>query len=89
MQDRKLNGAWCCSAVWFHILGSEKVGRTGAEGQRLEEAKLINKSLTMLGMVINALTDKRVWKNIYIKVLALSKRGPWLQCNCIPGCFKR
>mmetsp|Transcript_13805 Transcript_13805/g.6852 ORF Transcript_13805/g.6852 Transcript_13805/m.6852 type:complete len:106 (-) Transcript_13805:889-1206(-) len=39
------------------LAGSEKVGKTGAEGKRLEEAKNINKSLTMLGMVINALTD--------------------------------
>ena len=39
------------------LAGSEKVGKTGATGQTLEEAKKINKSLTALGMVINALTD--------------------------------
>ncbi|CAG9323807.1 unnamed protein product [Blepharisma stoltei] len=39
------------------LAGSEKVGKTGAVGKRLEEAKTINKSLTMLGQVINALTD--------------------------------
>lgn len=39
------------------LAGSEKVGKTGAKGQRLEEAKLINKSLFTLGMVINALTS--------------------------------
>ena len=39
------------------LAGSEKVGKTGAEGRRLEEAKNINKSLTMLGNVITALTD--------------------------------
>ena len=39
------------------LAGSEKVGKTGAAGQRLEEAKNINKSLTALGLVINALTD--------------------------------
>ncbi|KNE58285.1 hypothetical protein AMAG_05094 [Allomyces macrogynus ATCC 38327] len=39
------------------LAGSEKVGKTGASGQTLEEAKMINKSLTALGMVINALTD--------------------------------
>jgi kinesin family protein 5 len=39
------------------LAGSEKVGKTGAEGKRLEEAKNINKSLTMLGNVITALTD--------------------------------
>ncbi|KAK0974256.1 hypothetical protein LTS01_014229 [Friedmanniomyces endolithicus] len=32
-------------------------GKTGASGQTLEEAKKINKSLSALGMVINALSD--------------------------------
>eukprot|EP00667_Euglena_gracilis_P003186 EG_transcript_3194 len=41
------------------LAGSERAGKTRAEGQQLEEAKLINKSLSTLGMVINALTDKR------------------------------
>ena len=40
------------------LAGSEKVGKTGASGQTLEEAKKINKSLSALGMVINALTEK-------------------------------
>jgi kinesin family protein 5 len=39
------------------LAGSEKVGKTGAEGSVLEEAKTINKSLSALGNVINALTD--------------------------------
>ncbi|GAA5977159.1 hypothetical protein JCM5350_003241 [Sporobolomyces pararoseus] len=39
------------------LAGSEKIGKTGATGQTLEEAKKINKSLSALGMVINALTD--------------------------------
>jgi kinesin family member 5 len=42
------------------LAGSEKVGKTGASGQTLEEAKKINKSLSALGMVINALTDNKV-----------------------------
>ncbi|RKP16476.1 P-loop containing nucleoside triphosphate hydrolase protein, partial [Rozella allomycis CSF55] len=42
------------------LAGSEKVGKTGASGQTLEEAKKINKSLTALGMVINALTDPKI-----------------------------
>ncbi|KIK57805.1 hypothetical protein GYMLUDRAFT_747992 [Collybiopsis luxurians FD-317 M1] len=42
------------------LAGSEKVGKTGASGQTLEEAKKINKSLSALGMVINALTDPKV-----------------------------
>ena len=40
------------------LAGSEKISKTGAVGQTLEEAKGINKSLTALGMVINALTEK-------------------------------
>ncbi|KAL0483681.1 kinesin heavy chain [Acrasis kona] len=39
------------------LAGSEKVKKTGAAGTRLEEAKTINKSLSCLGNVINALTD--------------------------------
>lgn len=39
------------------LAGSEKISKTGATGVRLEEAKNINKSLTTLGMVINALCD--------------------------------
>ncbi|CAI6327206.1 unnamed protein product [Periconia digitata] len=42
------------------LAGSEKVGKTGASGQTLEEAKKINKSLSALGMVINALTDSKI-----------------------------
>ena len=40
------------------LAGSEKISKTGAEGQTLEEAKKINQSLTTLGKVIKALTDK-------------------------------
>eukprot|EP00760_Papus_ankaliazontas_P010862 PhM_4_TR14544/c0_g1_i1/m.95658/K10396/KIF5; kinesin family member 5 len=39
------------------LAGSEKVGKTRVEGKQLEEAKLINKSLTTLGIVINTLTE--------------------------------
>lgn len=39
------------------LAGSEKVAKTGASGQTLDEAKTINKSLTTLGQVITALTD--------------------------------
>ena len=40
------------------LAGSEKIAKTNVTGQQLEEAKNINKSLTSLGLVINALTDK-------------------------------
>eukprot|EP01052_Picozoa_sp_SAG31_P042439 SAG31_NODE_6736_length_1905_cov_1.909745_1_plen_303_part_10 len=39
------------------LAGSEKVGKTGAKGQTLEEAKMINKSLSALGQVIKSLAD--------------------------------
>eukprot|EP01012_Entosiphon_sulcatum_P032615 TRINITY_DN4145_c0_g1_i1.p1 TRINITY_DN4145_c0_g1~~TRINITY_DN4145_c0_g1_i1.p1 ORF type:complete len:754 (+),score=146.21 TRINITY_DN4145_c0_g1_i1:324-2585(+) len=39
------------------LAGSEKVRQTGATGQRLEESKKINWSLSALGKVISALTD--------------------------------
>lgn len=41
------------------LAGSEMVRKTNASGQQLQEAKTINKSLSALGAVINALTDKR------------------------------
>jgi kinesin family member 5 len=51
------------------LAGSEKVEKTGAEGRVLDEAKTINKSLSALGNVINALTtgeEKRIlfWKEL-------------------------
>ena len=36
------------------LAGSEKLGKSGATGQRLEEAKGINKSLSTLGNCIKA-----------------------------------
>ncbi|XP_042476910.1 kinesin-like protein KIN-1 isoform X2 [Macadamia integrifolia] len=43
--------------VLVDLAGSEKIEKTGAEGKVLEEAKTINKSLSALGNVINALTS--------------------------------
>ncbi|CAI2377981.1 unnamed protein product [Moneuplotes crassus] len=41
------------------LAGSEKVAKTNVKGTQLDEAKGINKSLSTLGKVINALTDKK------------------------------
>jgi len=45
--------------VLVDLAGSEMVRKTHAAGQQLEEAKTINKSLSALGQVINALTDDK------------------------------
>lgn len=42
------------------LAGSEKVSKSGAEGSTLDEAKNINKSLSTLGTVINALVEGNV-----------------------------
>lgn len=42
------------------LAGSECVGKTNVSGQQLKEAQMINKSLSALGNVINALTEKSV-----------------------------
>jgi Kinesin motor domain len=39
------------------LAGSERADRTGAEGQTFDEGKQINKSLSVLGNVVNALTQ--------------------------------
>merc|ERR1719419_1820085 len=41
------------------LAGSEKTRKTQAQGQRLEEAKNINQSLSTLGQVINALSTNK------------------------------
>ncbi len=41
------------------LAGSERVRLSGATGQRLEESKQINRSLSALGNVISALTDTK------------------------------
>ena len=55
----KMGKLYCCD-----LAGSEKTEKTEATGQTLEEAKMINKSLSALGNVINALTETK--KNAFI-----------------------
>jgi kinesin family member 11 len=40
------------------LVGSENIGRSGAENKRAREAGMINQSLLTLGRVINALVDR-------------------------------
>lgn len=51
-----LNRSKTGKLVLVDLAGSEKVEKSGAEGRNLDEAKTINKSLSALGNVINALT---------------------------------
>jgi Kinesin motor domain len=44
--------------VCFVAVGSERATKAGEIGDRLSEAQSINKSLTMLGLVISTLADK-------------------------------
>ena len=46
------------------LAGSERTRVTGATGKQLQESKKINKSLSALGNVINALTDPKERKHI-------------------------
>ncbi|MCJ1296884.1 hypothetical protein MMC34_008452 [Xylographa carneopallida] len=59
-QTDKLTGSKKGSKLTLtDLAGSEKVQKTGAEGERLNEARSINKSLSALGNVINALSSKQ------------------------------
>ncbi|KAJ7978021.1 Kinesin-like protein [Quillaja saponaria] len=52
-KDRRVKSG---KLILVDLAGSEKVEKTGAEGRVLEEAKTINKSLSALGNVVNAVT---------------------------------
>uniref|UniRef100_A0A1A9WUB9 Kinesin-like protein n=1 Tax=Glossina brevipalpis TaxID=37001 RepID=A0A1A9WUB9_9MUSC len=53
LDQRQLSG----TLYFLDLAGSEKVSKTGADGVVLNEAKIINKSLSALGNVISALSD--------------------------------
>ena len=77
------------------LAGSERNSKTRAVGQVLEEAKKINKSLTTLGMVIYALTDKKSTHIPYrdsklTRILSESLGGNSKTCliiTCSPSSF--
>lgn len=55
---------------FFHLIdlaGSERQKLTGTNGERLREASLINKSLSTLGDVINALVENSEGKRKYVR----------------------
>ena len=58
LQENKLTETKLSGKLYLvDLAGSEKIGKTGAEGEVLEEAKNINKSLSALGNVISALAE--------------------------------
>ena len=64
-QANETNGIKLSSRlVLVDLAGSEMVRKTGAKGDRLEEAKSINRSLSALGNVINALTEERARSHV-------------------------
>lgn len=58
-KDTKKGSSKNAKLYFVDLAGSEKVSKTGVSGQQLEEAKNINKSLSCLGNVINALTSEK------------------------------
>ncbi|KAI3863804.1 hypothetical protein MKW98_031396 [Papaver atlanticum] len=61
--DRRLKSG---KLILVDLAGSEKVEKSGAEGKVLDEAKTVNKSLSALGNVINALTNGSPGKTNHI-----------------------
>ncbi|KAH3745326.1 kinesin heavy chain [Pelomyxa schiedti] len=80
--------------IFIDLAGSEKVGKTGVEGERLEEAKTINKSLSCLGRVIKAISTKESFipyrESVLTRILEESLRGntkTTLFLACSPSAF--
>ncbi|KEG12296.1 putative kinesin [Trypanosoma grayi] len=53
-----------CKVNMVDLAGSERVSQSGATGERFEEARNINLSLTTLGRVILQLSDKQAGKHV-------------------------
>jgi hypothetical protein len=56
------------------LAGSERIAKTGAGGVRLKEGKYINKSLMILGNVINKLSEgaKQRYLLLYQSIILIS-----------------
>ena len=68
------------------LAGSERVSNTGAAGSRLDEACMINKSLSALGNVIKALTEPGGRSHIPYRDSKLTRllsesRGEFARCS--------
>lgn len=53
-----------CKATMVDLAGSERVSQSGVSGERFEEAKNINLSLSTLGRVIQQLSEKQSGKHV-------------------------
>lgn len=53
-----------CKVNMVDLAGSERVSQSGVSGDRFEEAKNINLSLSTLGRVIQQLSEKQLGKNV-------------------------
>jgi len=58
-EDKRTHSKKMSKLMMVDLAGSEKVRKTQAQGQRLEEAKGINQSLSTLGRVIQGLTTNK------------------------------
>jgi kinesin family protein C2/C3 len=57
--ESEISGECTKSKLWLvDLAGSERVAKSDVQGDRLKEAQSINKSLSALGDVIQALTTK-------------------------------
>ena len=57
--ENLIHGECTNSKLWLiDLAGSERVAKTDVQGERLQEALFINKSLSALGDVISALAKK-------------------------------
>ena len=57
--EKLIHGECTNSKLWLiDLAGSERVAKTDVQGERLQEALFINKSLSALGDVISALAKK-------------------------------
>lgn len=59
LRHRAVSGLRRSKLTLVDLAGSEKVHKSGLQGENLEEARKINASLSALGLVIDALADRR------------------------------
>jgi hypothetical protein len=64
--DTGLTSVQCSKLNLIDLAGSERVGKSGATGEQLTEARSINKSLTCLGRVIQALVERQKNPRVHI-----------------------